>query len=90
MRDHWLIPTEPSKFGHPSTKPLKLVERMIIACSNDGDVVLDPFMGSGTTGVAALELNRKFIGFEISEDYVKIANKRILPYLQQKKLNNIL
>ena len=64
-------------FNHPAQFPLSLAQDHITSWSNEGDVVLDCFMGSGTTAVAALQLGRKYIGFEISQKYVDIANKRI-------------
>lgn len=65
------------KTAYPTQKPLKLLERIIKASSNEGDIVLDPFMGSGTTLVAANNLNRKFIGFDISSEAVAIATDRL-------------
>lgn len=62
---------------HPTQKPLDLIKRFILASSNEGDLVFDGFMGSGTTGVACKELNRRFIGFEIDEEYFNIAKSRI-------------
>jgi len=62
---------------HPAVYPVELCEFFIKAFSDEGDIVLDPFMGSGTTGVAAKNLNRKFIGIELDEDYFDIAKKRI-------------
>ena len=62
---------------HPTQKPLKLIEKLITQSSNPGDTVLDPFMGSGTTAVACIKTNREYIGFELSEEYCKIAEKRI-------------
>lgn len=62
---------------HPTQKPQKLIERLIIASSNEDDVVLDPFMGSGSTGVACRNLNRNFIGIEIDENYFNVAKERI-------------
>lgn len=62
---------------HPSQKPVELMERMIQNSSRAGDVVLDPFAGSGTTAVACLNLGRKFIGFEIDEKYFDVAQTRI-------------
>ena len=56
--------------------PVKMVED-IISCFENAKIVLDPFMGSGTTAVACIKTNRKYIGFEISEEYCKIAEKRI-------------
>ena len=62
---------------HPTQKSLKLMQELIMIHSNEGDVVLDCFMGSGTTGVAAKNLNRNFIGIEMDEGYFKIAQERI-------------
>lgn len=62
---------------HPAVFPEELPTFFIKAFSNEGDVVLDPFIGSGTTAVAALRTNRNFIGFEIKSEYVSIANQRI-------------
>jgi DNA modification methylase len=75
---------------HFLQKPLRIIEIFINNSSNEKDVVLDPFLGSGTIAVACLKLNRKFIGFEKSKKYVNIAEKRIEPYLKQRKLNNFL
>lgn len=61
---------------HPTQKPIKLIERLIVASSNVGDVVLDPFMGAGSTILAANNLNREVIGFEIDAEYSSIANDR--------------
>ena len=66
-----------NKTGHPAVFPVNLVCDHIVSWSNEGDVVLDPFMGSGTTGVAAKRLNRNFIGFEISKRYFEIAKQQI-------------
>ena len=62
---------------HPTQKPLELIERLVLASSNPGDTVLDPFMGSGTTGVAALQNQREFVGIEKDAGYFDIAQKRI-------------
>ena len=72
-------PTMSSKerTGHPAQFPLSLVGDHLISWSNEGDVILDPFMGSGTTGVACKNLNRNFIGMELDEGYFNIAKKRI-------------
>lgn len=72
---------------HPTEKPVEIIKRFILHNSNEEDIVLDPFMGSGTTAVACLKTNRKFLGFEISEEYCKIANKRIEKWLDQTKLD---
>ena len=65
---------------HPAQKPISILKKMITISSNENDVVFDPFMGVGSTGVAALELNRKFIGFELDENYFAAGKKRIMEY----------
>lgn len=67
----------PEKTEHPCQYPIDLVNRLVLAMSNEGNIVLDPFMGSGTTAVAARNNNRQFIGFEIEQRYVEIANRRL-------------
>lgn len=62
---------------HPTQKPVKLMEELILRHSNENDLVLDPFMGSGSTGVAALNLNRRFVGIELDKKYFNIAKERI-------------
>lgn len=62
---------------HPTQKPIKLIERLIKTSSNENDTVLDPFIGSGSTGVACKHLNRNFIGIELDEKYFNIAKDRI-------------
>ena len=64
-------------YSHPTIKPLNIIENLIINSSLQGGVVLDCFMGSGTTGVACKKLGRSFIGCEINEEYFKIAERRI-------------
>lgn len=66
-----------NKWGHPTIKPLPLIERLVRNSSNGGGIVLDPFIGSGTTAVAAIKNGRHYIGFEKNEAYYKIALKRI-------------
>lgn len=66
-----------SKYGHPTEKPLEIIEKLILTASNEGDLIFDPFMGSGTTAVACKELNRNFIGCEIEAKYCEIAEKRL-------------
>ena len=63
--------------NHPTPKPTKFIKELLDMFSNKNDIVLDPFMGSGTTAVACKQLNRKFIGFEINKEYCDIANKRL-------------
>ena len=69
--------------GHPAQYPEKLIERIIKASTNSGDVVLDPFIGSGTTAIAALKADRKYIGFDNDPEYVKRAGERIAPFKLQ-------
>ncbi len=71
---------------HPTIKPLSLIQYLIKLVSRKNSIVLDPFLGSGTTAIACLKLNRNFIGIEKEEEYVKIANTRIKPFIQQTKL----
>lgn len=72
----WYIPPQKGD-GHPAVFPEQLANDHIISWSNEGDIVLDPFSGSGTTHKMALLNNRKFIGFEISQEYVNIERKRL-------------
>lgn len=72
-----IVPWSPERIDHPTQKPLKLIERCIQIWSNPGDIVLDFTMGSGTTCVAARNMDRKYIGFEINEKYFNIARHRI-------------
>ncbi len=66
------------KYQHPTIKPLELIRRLIRNSSKENEIVLDCFLGSGTTAVACILENRKYIGFEINKKYFDIANKRIL------------
>lgn len=80
MRSVWAINTPPKdekKFGkHPTQKPLDLLRRIIIASTDPKDLILDPFTGSSTTGLAAVELGRRFIGIDNNEDYLQLSIKR--------------
>jgi site-specific DNA-methyltransferase (adenine-specific) len=69
--------TARSKHDHYATFPLGLIERFVLATTDPGDVVLDPFMGTGTTGVGALKHGRKFLGIELSPTYLTIARERL-------------
>ncbi len=62
---------------HPTQKPVRVLEHIIKIASNSNDVILDPFMGVGSTGVAALKWGRKFIGIEIDKSYFEAAEKRL-------------
>ncbi len=82
----WTFPTESAKkIGHPAPFPLELPYRLIQLYSYKGDTVLDPFLGSGQTAIAALKSGRKYIGYEIEESYVDLANKRINEYLEEQR-----
>ena len=72
--------------GHKSQKPLNVIRDLIESCTKPGDTVLDPFMGSGTTGVACVQNDRNFIGVEIDPGYFEIAKKRIHDAQQQMRL----
>lgn len=75
----WKMNTESAKrVKHPAPFPEELPHRLINLYSFEGDIILDPFMGSGTTAVAALKNKRRFVGYDISEEYVKIANERLI------------
>jgi site-specific DNA-methyltransferase (adenine-specific) len=76
--------TDKKTYGHPTIKPLNMIERLVRNSSREGDVVLDPFMGSGTTGVAALKNNRNFIGYEIDEHYYNVARNRIENFISSQ------
>ena len=81
MKDVWngtLTPNKEKTEGkHPTQKPLYLLERIILASTNEDDIVLDPFCGSSTTGVAARKLGRKYIGIDNNNDYIEISRKRL-------------
>ncbi|MDX1797150.1 MAG: site-specific DNA-methyltransferase [Candidatus Lokiarchaeia archaeon] len=80
MRSVWSIPLLPKnekEFGkHPTQKPLELLNRIISSASNEGDWVLDPFVGSGTTGIVCSILNRKFVGIDSNKEYLEVAINR--------------
>ena len=67
----------PENTDHPTQKPEKLIAKLVLASSNPGDTVLDPFLGSGTTAVVAKKLGRRFVGIELDEDYCCLAEKRL-------------
>ena len=68
---------------HPTQKPLKMFEDLILASSNEGDTILDPFIGSGTTAIACINTNRNFIGVEKDEHYFNLANERLKNTIQK-------
>ena len=94
MRSVWSISTVPPKeklFGkHPTQKPEALLERIILASTKENDLILDPFVGSGTTGVIAKKLNRRFVGIDNNQEFISLATKRISEIVEQKILEGVL
>jgi site-specific DNA-methyltransferase (adenine-specific) len=78
----------PSASDHPTQKPVALAEFFIKLHTQPGEVVLDPFLGSGSTAIAAKKLRRRFIGIELNPEYVKMAEERLKPYMNQMALFN--
>lgn len=79
-KKYYVTPTNKSDkdlFGHPTIKPLDIIQNLIVNSSQENDIVLDPFLGSGTTAVAAVNTNRHYIGFELDEKYFDIACQRL-------------
>jgi site-specific DNA-methyltransferase (adenine-specific) len=86
-RSVWTMPAESARrVGHPAPFPVELPRRLIELYTFAGEVVLDPFMGSGQTALAALQSGRRFIGYEIDQKYVELANQRIHDYQERKKM----
>ena len=81
LKSKWFISSinkvDKDEFNHPTIKPLDLVKRHLLHTTQENDIVADFFLGSGTTCVAAKELNRRYIGFEIDPKYFKIAKDRL-------------
>jgi len=79
--DVWRISMVSGNFdertSHPAQYPEELIERIILTGSNEGDIILDPFMGSGTTAVVAKKLGRNYLGYETMEEYCKMAKERL-------------
>ncbi len=83
----WTFPTESAKkIGHPAPFPIELPHRLINLYTYEDDVVLDPFCGSGTTCIAAIQNNRNYVGYDIVEEYVDLSNKRISQLKNQSRL----
>lgn len=82
MRSVWSIPTTPKREkaigNHPTQKPLEVMKRLVSLCTKPEDSILDPFCGSGTTGVASVMMGRQFTGIEINSGYAQLASQRIL------------
>ncbi len=91
LRNHWILSPDSSRSGHPATFPRELARRCILLGSREGDTILDPFSGSGTTGIAANELNRKAILIELNPTYVETSKIRatfIQPQLQSTAVSS--
>lgn len=91
MRSVWSIPTpaqSEKEFGkHPTQKPLALLKRIILSSTNEGSLILDPFNGGGTTGIAAKIIgNRKYIGIDINEEFIKLTEKKLNRLVEQPTL----
>ena len=87
IRDNiWYYSLTGKNYGHPAVFPYDLALEHILSWSNPNDIVLDPFMGSGTVGVACYELNRDFIGIEKVEKYYEISRERLKEVTEQQKL----
>lgn len=86
VSDFWDIVTKGNTNQHFASYNTDLIKKPILAGCPEGGIIYDPFMGTGTTAVAALRANRKYIGSEMSSDYIKICNDNLSPYLNQYKL----
>ena len=87
LNDIWNIKRDIStNKNHNATFPINLIRKILINFTNENDIIYDPFMGTGTTGIASLIEKRKFIGSEINKEYTDFANNRILNYKSQTKL----
>ena len=88
MKTVWTIqsPNRDEKlFGkHPTQKPMKLLEKIILASTLENDLIFDPFSGSSTTGLAAIKLNRLFVGCELEDEFISLSIKRIEEYMNSK------
>lgn len=86
----WTFPSESArKIGHPAPFPCELPYRLIQLYTFRGDVVLDPFMGSGQTAISAIKTKRHYMGYDINEEYVKLAKKRIKEFSLAFKTTNL-
>ena len=87
---HWvkgswdIMPESATRIGHPAPYPTHLVERLVKLLAYQGDTIMDPFNGSGTTGVVAVQLGCKYVGLDISENYLALARKRIFEALSNR------
>lgn len=89
MKNLWNIMSprkaEKAHGKHPTQKPIQLLERIILSASNEGDLILDPFSGSSTTGVACLKHGREFVGIEMSDEYIELSSARLDDIAEERK-----
>jgi DNA modification methylase len=84
MFTHPITPNSEKKHGkHPSQKPLKIIDTLVLALTNNNDIIIDPFIGSGTTGVSSRRNGRRFIGIDNNYEYKKLADIRIKNSIDQ-------
>ena len=84
----WTMNAESARrIGHPAPFPEELPKRLIQLYSFKGDIILDPFIGSGTTAISSIKSERNFVGYDINKEYITLAENRLKPYITQTKLN---
>jgi DNA modification methylase len=86
LRNYWILGPDPNAYGHPAAFPRELARRCILLGSREGDTILDPFGGCGTTGFAAQELNRESILIEINPSYVEMDRTRKAKKTSEQKV----
>ena len=87
----WTFPAVSAKsVGHPAPFPLELPRRLIQLYTFEGDIVLDPFMGSGQTAIAAVQGQRRYVGYEIEADYLRLAQRRVIQFIREVMAPNLL
>lgn len=88
MKDVWTTsltkPSEKKCGKHPTQKPLEILDKIIIASTNENDIILDPFCGSSTTGISAVKLNRKYIGIDNNKEYLELSKRRYYEIKEMK------
>ena len=88
MKDVWTTsltkPSEKKCGKHPTQKPLEILDKIILASTNEKDLILDPFCGSSTTGISAVRLNRRYIGIDNEKEYLEISKRRFEEIKERK------
>jgi site-specific DNA-methyltransferase (adenine-specific) len=87
--DVWIVTTKPNSEAHFATFPPDLITPCILSGSAEHGVILDPFIGSGTTGKVSKKLNRDFVGIDLNPDYCKMAERLIEPYKNQMRIDEV-